>query len=162
MSFFSRYSILRHPRGACPHPSSGERPPLLLVLVASAVSHSDRRRAIRLSWGREEEQRRAGARVVFLLGAGGLDDQDDQDDVLQEDFSDTYHNLTLKTVMGIKWASAACEGAEFVMKTDDDIFLNLPLLAKALHEEKDLFSEKISGCCGFRRISKLLPSVLRK
>jgi len=34
----------------------------------------------------------------------------------------------------------------FVMKTDDDIFLNVPLLRKALKEESKKFSSSIVGC----------------
>ncbi len=48
---------------------------------------------------------------------------------------DTYHNLTLKTVMGLKWASIFCPQAKFVLKTDDDIYVNLPLLLDALSSE---------------------------
>ena len=48
---------------------------------------------------------------------------------------DTYHNLTLKTVMGLKWTSIFCPQARFVMKTDDDIFVNLSDLHEALTKE---------------------------
>ena len=47
--------------------------------------------------------------------------------------------------MGLKWSAIFCPQAKFVMKTDDDIFVNLDLLLKALHEESSHF-EKISGC----------------
>ncbi len=57
---------------------------------------------------------------------------------------DTYLNLTLKTVMGLKWTAKFCNVAEFVMKTDDDIFVNVPLLLDALRNERN-FSEKITG-----------------
>ena len=47
-------------------------------------------------------------------------------------FQDTYRNLTLKTVMGLKWSAIFCPQAKFVMKTDDDIFVNLPFLHDAI------------------------------
>ena len=49
-------------------------------------------------------------------------------DILQEDFVDSYMNLTLKSVMGLKWASRRCPSARFLMKTDDDMFVNVPKL----------------------------------
>ena len=55
---------------------------------------------------------------------------------------DTYTNLTLKTVMGLKWGAIFCPQAKYVMKTDDDIFINVPLLHRALQEER---FERITG-----------------
>lgn len=48
---------------------------------------------------------------------------------------DSYFNLTLKTVMGLKWKAMFCPQAKIWMKTDDDIFVNLPYLHKAMTEE---------------------------
>ena len=36
---------------------------------------------------------------------------------------ETYQNLTLKTQMGLEWAAKYCD-FQFVMKTDDDVFVN--------------------------------------
>ena len=44
---------------------------------------------------------------------------------MREDFLDTYQNLTLKTLAGVKWAGQFCGQAEFVMKTDDDMYVDL-------------------------------------
>ena len=44
---------------------------------------------------------------------------------LQGDFLDTYHNLSYKEIMGNLWISEFCEQAEFVVKTDDDQFIDL-------------------------------------
>ena len=46
-------------------------------------------------------------------------------DLVQGVFLDTYKNLTYKTVMGHMWVSKFCSQAEFVVKADDDIFLDL-------------------------------------
>lgn len=47
---------------------------------------------------------------------------------------DTYRNLTLKTIMGMKWASKYCSGAKFFLKIDDDMTLNTYKLLKYLEE----------------------------
>ena len=54
------------------------------------------------------------------------------DDVIQGDFVDTYANLSLKSVSMLRWLSLFCQNAKFLMKTDDDVFINLPLLLKDL------------------------------
>ena len=46
-------------------------------------------------------------------------------DLVQGDFLDTYHNLSYKEIMGNLWISEFCEQAEFVVKTDDDQFIDL-------------------------------------
>lgn len=56
-------------------------------------------------------------------------------DMLQEDFVDTYNNLTLKSLMLLKWINkfnADADRVKFVMKCDDDTFLNLPNLMHVL------------------------------
>ena len=47
--------------------------------------------------------------------------------------------------MGLKWMSIFCPKAKYVLKTDDDIFVNIPLLIKALEKETKDFSSHISG-----------------
>ena len=46
--------------------------------------------------------------------------------------------------MGLKWVSIFCQQARFAMKTDDDIYVNLPLLHSALTNESK-FQIKITG-----------------
>lgn len=51
------------------------------------------------------------------------------DDIVQEDFIDTYNNLTIKTVMLLKWITLRCQNnVAFVLKCDDDTFVNVPNL----------------------------------
>ena len=53
-------------------------------------------------------------------------------DILQWDFMDTYNNLTIKSILALKWAPAFCSTAKFVIKMDDDVFLNAINLANFL------------------------------
>ncbi|PIK35360.1 hypothetical protein BSL78_27813 [Apostichopus japonicus] len=72
-------------------------------------------------------------RSIFLLGrpkdekiaAKIKGEQEEYRDILMEDFSDTYNNLTLKVLMGMKWASQHCSDASWVMKVDDDVYVDL-------------------------------------
>lgn len=43
---------------------------------------------------------------------------------MQGNFLDTYHNLTLKGVMGFRWVTRHCARARLVIKLDDDVFFD--------------------------------------
>lgn len=49
-------------------------------------------------------------------------------DLIIENFIDSYHNLTIKSIMMLKWIKNNCPIAKFMMKIDDDVYLNLPNL----------------------------------
>jgi len=86
-------------------------------------------------------------RLGFLLGDTDslemqnqvMDESSKYGDVIQEGFLDTYNNLTLKSVMLLKWVRSHCRHARYVMKTDDDMFVNLPRLISFLQEDQAKF-----------------------
>ncbi len=45
--------------------------------------------------------------------------------VLKQDFVDSYRNLTLKSIMWLKWTSDFCPNAQYVLKLDDDLIVNV-------------------------------------
>ena len=51
-------------------------------------------------------------------------------DVVQGNFVDHYRNLTLKNVMGLKWTGRYCADAQFVLKSDDDAFIDVAQLRR--------------------------------
>ncbi|CAM4758700.1 unnamed protein product [Rotaria magnacalcarata] len=53
-------------------------------------------------------------------------------DIVQEDFLDSYRNLTHKAVMALKWISTYCSQASYILKTDDDMIVNTFMLLKHL------------------------------
>lgn len=54
-------------------------------------------------------------------------------DILQEDFLDSYNNLTLKSIMLLKWVNNVCgTNVKYVLKVDDDTFVNVPNLIHIL------------------------------
>lgn len=46
-------------------------------------------------------------------------------DIVQEDFVDSYRNLTHKAIMALRWVSQNCQNAKLILKADDDIFINI-------------------------------------
>lgn len=51
-------------------------------------------------------------------------------DMIVENFIDTPQNSTLKSVMMLKWISETCHIMKWVLKTSDDVFINIANLAK--------------------------------
>lgn len=88
------------------------------------------------------------ATLVFFLGmpSGGnaqkLQRQVDNEslvhgDIVQATYIDTYKNLSIKTVSILKWVSTYCSNANFVIKTDDDCDVNIPLMITELHRKQE-------------------------
>ena len=85
--------------------------------------------------------------VIFLLGHVGNDtiplqinvtkESETFGDILQEDFIDSYANLTLKTLMMLKWYNQSCSSnVPYILKTDDDVYINLQNLQKLVKLNK--------------------------
>ena len=95
--------------------------------------------------GHLREPDRLDSQVIFLVGrtlqtnatqeASILEESSTYGDLIQEDFVDTYNNLTIKSVMLLKWIARFNDDADrvkYVMKCDDDTFLNVPNLVHVL------------------------------
>ena len=110
------------------------RPPIVIVLVHSAPENFQKRVVIRETWGSRRNDTRA--HLLFLIGAVNSTKLQDKieleskahGDVMQGSFQDSYRNMTYKHVMALKWFVYNCHDAQYLLKTDDDVFVNLPLL----------------------------------
>ena len=43
---------------------------------------------------------------------------------IRNDFIDSYRNLTVKSIMALKWATEHCKNAKLIFKMDDDTLVN--------------------------------------
>ncbi|KAM6185079.1 beta-1,3-galactosyltransferase 4 [Rhynchocyon petersi] len=118
-------------------------PPFLLILVCTAPENLHQRNAIRASWGGLRIARGLRVQTLFMLGEpaqpqldeyskGLAREAESQGDILQAAFQDSYRNLTLKTLSGLNWANTHCSMARYILKTDDDVFVNVPELVAEL------------------------------
>ena len=48
--------------------------------------------------------------------------------VQQGNFIDTYNNLTLKTISMLEWSFVHCGQVQYLLKTDDDMYIHMPML----------------------------------
>lgn len=142
------YTAIIANEGLCGSGNSSSNPPFLLVIICSSVENVEARNAIRQTWMSDP---RHTIRMAFLLGQtfnssrqnDVLAESDLHNDIIQEGFFDSYLNLTLKSVMLLKWVSTYCPQVTFVLKTDDDMFVNVPALVQhlsqpAVRDRKDL------------------------
>lgn len=117
--------------GICPELGKGVQ---ILILITSAPSHDVARMAIRQTWGHYAARRDIS--IAFILGRTAdkeLSKKIDKEeyiygDVIRGRFVDAYENLTLKTISILEWVDSHCPNAAFVLKTDDDMFVNVPRL----------------------------------
>ena len=130
-----RYRYLHTVDDVC---SSHGGPIRAVVVVCSAVENVARRDAIRRSWGAPRHVAALGLRVVYVVGRAPGRDGDvsvearRHGDVVQADFADSYANLGVKSLAALRWAAERAACARFVVKSDDDVFVNAPLLSRDL------------------------------
>ncbi|XP_061747313.1 lactosylceramide 1,3-N-acetyl-beta-D-glucosaminyltransferase A-like isoform X1 [Nerophis ophidion] len=149
-SFSNFRSLLDHPD------KCAGKDVLLLVFVKTSPGNRARRDAIRSTWGSETYiQRTLGVtvKVVFALGAPAVDatpvqrhlvqENSRHADLIQQDFMDSFHNLTLKLIMQFHWMHRCCAHARFLMISDDDVFIHMPNLVGYLRDKST------AGATGF-------------
>lgn len=146
--------------------------PFLLLVVKSLIPHFDRRQAIRETWGRAGVLANRTVVTVFLLGNTlPLDNFPDllgmlgheaklHNDLLQWDYRDSFFNLTLKEVLFLEWFSKHCPQAQYVLKGDDDVFVNTLRVIDLLEDlpdnkAKDLFIGDVISNAGPHRNQEL-------
>lgn len=121
------------PKGTC-----------LLILVHSHPAHKERRHAIRETWGRivRNYDNSAHTSLLFVLGISVSDIDNVKAktesklyrDIIIGNFTDTYQTLSTKSMFSLQWATTYCAEAKFILKTDDDVYLNISRLLTVLQD----------------------------
>ena len=130
---------------------------LVLILITTTHEKVSVRNAIRRTWVSPANNNTNHVRYAFLLGkhhSGHApfeialhEENNEWQDIIQDDFIDSYRNLTLKTVMGLRWAANNCPDAQYVMKTDDDVYVNIEGLEIAIRKHSDALETAVGGRC---------------
>uniref|UniRef100_H2XRQ7 Hexosyltransferase n=1 Tax=Ciona intestinalis TaxID=7719 RepID=H2XRQ7_CIOIN len=110
----------------------------ILVLVKSSLEHNELRNIIRQTWGSIRNVSGVQVRTAFLIGMTSnstlLRDVTNETrtfgDVILGSYYDTYKNLTVKALMGLKWNHLYCSRSSFFLLADDDAFINLRKIAQ--------------------------------
>lgn len=124
-------------------PTCKNTTPFLVLMVPVAPRGKAARDAIRKTWGSEKRVLGQQVETLFILGLpAGADAAQQQEEVKQEsrqhrdliqgNFQDSYHNLTIKTMMMLEWLAAYCVKASYAIKIDADMLLHVRNLVKLL------------------------------
>ncbi|XP_070178796.1 uncharacterized protein [Littorina saxatilis] len=113
---------------------------IVLLLISSAPMNGEKRQAIRHTWGAKCQDPASTHRCLFVLGDSQSTEVNDKlrkeneefKDILQFGFKDAYSNLTYKTLTSLHWVSRQCGEVSYVMKTDDDMWVNTELIPALL------------------------------
>lgn len=139
---WGRQLINQH--GLCEANEDLPQGPYLLILVQSHFSHGIQRNAIRDTWGRVRYDYNSvhHVMVVFVLGAPNDTDTRSWDsvnkeaklyrDILLWNIEDGHHNHTVKSILALLWSFEYCPQAKYVLKTVDDIYLNVSAIVEYL------------------------------
>ena len=122
----------------------------ILILVTTIPKEIAIRRAIRGTWGRNTNTTRS----VFVFGVGWSTEEQEillkesilYGDILQDNYIDSYFNLSLKVLSGYHWWSKNCQNAPFVLRTAGDNFVNTPRILHLI-SSKPSWPRRIIGHC---------------
>ncbi len=122
----------------------------LLILVKTRPEDFYDRQQIRQTWGGIQNVSNHLTLSMFLLGETAhvgvtrsiFSESYKYKDIIQENFTDTYQNLTIKNMMGLRWVSTWCPETTYVASIDSDIMLNVYNLVQRLtNKPKLLYAE---------------------
>ena len=135
--------------------NSGQRDIELVIIILTVHRNIIQRNTLRETWLTHSKNNSANVRYAFLLGE--IKDAKLQEDVrkeskqfediIKEDFVDAYSNLTYKTIMGFKWAATRCDVAKAVLKTDDDMYINVPNVLDIIRNNYSSLQANVVGSC---------------
>lgn len=116
-----------------------------LILISSNISNIDRRNNIRNTWGKSQNYKifqdmfRLNYDVFFLVGS--ITDQSRMSslqnesktyrDIVQYSGMEDFYDLSRKVMTGLEWSVTHCT-YKFLLKGDDDIYINIISLMKFL------------------------------
>jgi len=145
----------------------------LFIAIFSAPNNFEKRQIIRETWLRHVTDLHYTRGLLDVVGysfvVGQTTDQSVQSkiekesknnaDILQVEMNDSYHNLTRKVVAILNWVNSNCPRADFVLKVDDDVYVNVRNLATVLAHlsptEISVYGKQIGNNIVYRTSSKL-------
>ncbi|XP_045164821.2 beta-1,3-galactosyltransferase 1-like [Mercenaria mercenaria] len=112
-----------------------------IIYVHSAPKNHKKRQMVRQTWGARSVLQKYSMRIVFIMGV--VEDistmervkyeSNSYGDIVVENFLDSYRNLTFKAIAGLKWVSKHCDNATYVIKSDDDILIDMHALMQQMN-----------------------------
>lgn len=131
---------------SAPDNSHDERT-FIVALISSFVGNFEQRLAVRETWASKHLFYGRTVRHVFVLGKATQHKNETQakvdaefrkyGDIIQGNFDESFQNLTLKVVLGLKWITDFCPDAAYLYKGDEDMFVAWPRVLMFLLQTSD-------------------------
>ncbi|XP_053551908.1 beta-1,3-galactosyltransferase 9 [Bombina bombina] len=112
----------------------------LLSIIFSCPENKTGRDRIRSTWGNVTSVKHLGIINIFALGrpvsgtiqSDVLNESHVYKDIIEGNYLDTIQNKTHKTLMMIEWTLTFCPNTKFLLKTDEEMFVNIKSLTEYL------------------------------
>ncbi|XP_069468250.1 beta-1,3-galactosyltransferase 9 [Ambystoma mexicanum] len=113
---------------------------LLLSIVFSNPENTTRRDLIRRTWANVSQVKGHTVLTLFALGQPSsettqlevVEESQRHGDIIEGSFEDSDQNKTLKMVMLMQWTVTFCPNARFILKAEEDVFVNVMTLVDYL------------------------------
>ena len=139
------YGYVHNPRDIC---SSDKQVDILFVVPSAPENVWKRRKVRKFHQGLYRQLRHyRNTAVLFFLGIPDSSKPESAlaqalvcaevrkyGDIVQENFTDIYHNIRLKAVSMLRWASSYCPKATYVIRTDDDVLISTNSIIKSIQK----------------------------
>ncbi|XP_066930767.1 beta-1,3-galactosyltransferase 5-like [Clytia hemisphaerica] len=127
----------------------------IIILVTSHIANKNRRDSIRVNWGDPSKFTKhtrlyngeATYKVYFMtgylqnhIGNASLESTIHKD-MLIMNRTENYWDLSRKFMLGFLWSLENCQ-FDYLLKTDDDVFVNIPTLFKLIHKDPFVLKHK--------------------
>ncbi|KAJ8026054.1 UDP-GalNAc:beta-1,3-N-acetylgalactosaminyltransferase 1 [Holothuria leucospilota] len=144
--------LIHNPEEICLD-DNGDNKVFLLALVSTHPDHYELRDAIRATWSEPLYQDKFKVKTLFVMARPRIEtpekverikrEFEEHNDLVQAEFMESFHNLTLKVILGLRWTTMFCPGASFIYKGDDDMLVNFEGIVKFLQELTESESKEL-------------------
>ncbi|KAK3095329.1 hypothetical protein FSP39_013265 [Pinctada imbricata] len=150
--FYNKFEFINPSKNVCSI-HRGMKGIKLLFVITTQPQNFNNRLTLRNTWLTLAKNNTGEIRYIFLLGnvSNALDFDGIRkenliyNDIVIGNFTDNYTTLTIKTLAGMSWTVENCRSSKYVMKTDDDMWINTKRLLPMLSNFSKSFF--VGGAC---------------
>jgi hypothetical protein len=126
-----------------------------VIGILSSVGAKARRDAIRRTWGANVFNR------YFVVGGNDFErirkEFNRYQDMIWVDIEETYEDVLYKSGIMLAIFERHIKGSHYILKTDDDTYVNIPVLHKELSEGGEGYQQQYYGHCHVNRTIPYRP-----
>ena len=116
-----------------------------IFIATSAVENYNRRMLLRKTYANTALFKTVHFKLIIFVGKTAnatLNADIHQEfrkhrDMVVGDFIDTFRTLSLKLIFGLKWISQYCNRVPYIIKVDDDAFVNIFEIQNLIHQHSE-------------------------